>query len=428
MTSILLAALTVAGSLQEPPPSRSGLILFRMPPDRQRQEEPGYTLLRLKDPAAPGYQIVIRPGAPASATVGDAVQNHAVVFLARSFRVQPVTEWAFHTHPAGYDMAVRGYALDGADNRRVITYIFGLQAGNKCAIVEFVAADARAYGDGLAMSAFIAACRLAHLELVVPGDPPLTHYEADETVDCIQWLLDAPFTAEQKELFRAEIVDGWRKKDAETIEGVATIRKFREEMAKLTPDQQDLVRKKSEPEMIESLRKETDRCSKLLVEIYDASRKPIAEGPPPLTRQQADAELEGVRARPAAADRDAWAKGLAERWPSMPAEARKGFEPMPAAWAAARAAWAEIAPAERDAIKGQFAQVDFVKQLRTEFAKLRKENPAADAEALKAKMNQNYLTTSGLLKSGYDSTMTMMAAFRNMNSSSTGYRYTYRPR
>jgi hypothetical protein len=101
---------------------------------------------------------------------------------------------------------------------------------------------------------------------------------------------------------------------------------------------------------------------------------------------------------------------------------------MPAAWAAARAAWHEMQPAERDAIKAQFAQVDFVKQLRTEFAKQKQAAPAGDAAALQAKMNNNYMVTAGMLKMGVDSTMSSIAAFRNMNSSITGRTYTYRPK
>ena len=51
---------------------------------------------------------------------------------------------------------------------------------------------------------------------------------------------------------------------------------------------------------------------------------------------------------------------------------------------------------------------------------------SADAAALQAKLSSNYSMTSSLLKTGFDSTMTQMAAMRNMTDSYN--RWSYRPR
>jgi hypothetical protein len=218
---------------------------------------------------------------------------------------------------------------------------------------------------------------------------------------------------------------------------VAQILSLRAELAKLPPDKQDVVRKATEAELVAGLRKETDRSSKLALEVYDASHRPIAAGDPPLTRQQADAalelfyffaaELEGMQARPSAADRDEWAKRLAAGWEGLDVRARRTFAAMPLAWSATRAGWAEMTEVERTDLREQFGRLDIVKEMRAAFAKVKGDaGTAADAAALQAKLTSNYRLTSSLLKSGFDSTMTQMAAMRNMTDSYN--RWSYRPR
>jgi hypothetical protein len=419
----------------ETPPSRAGTLLFRMPAGWQRTETPELTLLMSADPATRAYAIGIRPAAEAKATVADALAADVDV-LGRSYRVQPASAVSVSKHPAGFDVAVRGYFLTGADGRVLATYVYALQAGTRSVAIEF-SSDRPERLDPTALSDFVVGCRLAHAQVLVAGEPALTLYDLEETIDCVQWLLDSPFTAEQRGVFRDEIVDGWKKKDAETIQGVAQILQVRADLAKLPPDQQDVVRKATEKELVAGLRKETDRSSRLALEVYDASHRPIAGGEPPLTRQQADAalelfyffagQLEGMQARPSPADKEEWAKRLAPGWEKLDARVRRSFEAMPLTWSATRAGWAEMTEAERTEMKQAFAQLDIVKEMRTAFAKVKGDaGTAADAAALQAKLTSNYRVTSTLLKTGYDSTMMQMAALRNMTSSTT--RYTYRPR
>jgi predicted component of type VI protein secretion system len=334
-------------------------------------------------------------------------------------------------------MAVRGFFLVSADGRPHWIYVWVLQSGAKSAVIEFFADDPKLLADPKPIGDFVDACRLAHAQMLVAGDPPLTVYDVEETIECLQWVMDAPFTAEQREVFRSEIIDGWKKKDAETIQSVSQVFKFRAELAKLPAEKQEFVRKQCEAEVVATLRKDTDKCSKLLTEIYDAAHKPIAEGDPALTRQQADsalelfffmaAQLEGVQARPSATDKEGWATQLTAGWPKLDAGIKKSFATMPAAWAATRAGWTEMTEAEREGIKKQFAQLDFIKEMRTHFAKVKTEAGAsADAAALQSKIQQNYSVTSSLLKMGYDSTMTQMASIMNMSSSNN--RYSYRAR
>src|SRR5262245_34955368 len=98
----------------ETPTSRAGTVLFRMPPGWQRSEMPDGTLLTPADPATRTYSIRIRPAAEAKATVADALAANLEV-IGRSHRAQPASELSVQKHPAGYDGAVRGYVLTGAD-------------------------------------------------------------------------------------------------------------------------------------------------------------------------------------------------------------------------------------------------------------------------------------------------------------------------
>lgn len=434
----LLLALLALPSLQDPPPSRAGIVLFKMPSDRQRKEEAGYTALQPTDPAAKTYEIRIRPAVEAQKTAADSVEAHAH-FLAKTAFVQAGSAPSSGKSQAGYDQSVRGFHVTPTGGQPTAVYVWALQSGKKVAILEFVASDPTLLNDLKGMTAFAEACRLAHATVVVPGDPPLTVYDIDETMDCLQWLLDAPFTDAQREVFRKEIVDGWTKKDEETIKAIGQVAEFRVELAKLTPDQQDLVRKQSEPKVLEELKKENDPCSKLLVEIYDAAHKPIAAGDPALTRQQADAalelfffiaaELEGVRAKPTASARDEWANKLAASWGTLDANVKKLFAMMPTVWAATRAGWNEMTAADRDEIKKQFGQLDFIKEMRTGFAKIRTEaGTAASAAELQSKLSSNYQFTSSMLRTGFNSTMTQMAAMRNMSATRYTTTYSYRPK
>jgi hypothetical protein len=90
-----------------------------------------------------------------------------------------------------------------------------------------------------------------------------------------------------------------------------------------------------------------------------------------------------------------------------------------------RAGWAEATEAERDEVKKVFAELEAVKEFRSAISKARSQGGADPTGAL-SRMQQNYRMTSSLLKTGYDSTMTQLAAMRNWSGS--GSHWSYRPR
>src|SRR5215831_16250678 len=184
-----------AGTPAEAPPSRAGTVLFKMPNGWQRQETSDFTALTPVDPAARKYAIGIRPAAEAKATPEASLAAHVEV-LEKTWKVQPATQLVKQKHPAGYDAVVRGYVLIG-ENVKLLTYVYVLQTGKKSVAIEFLANQPQNL-EAKALSDFVSACRLAHAEVVVAGDPALTLYDLEETIDCIQWLIDAPFTADQR--------------------------------------------------------------------------------------------------------------------------------------------------------------------------------------------------------------------------------------
>jgi len=443
-TFIAIACLSAVpgASAQQLPTSRSGIVLFTLPADRQRVEEMGYTALKPLG-FSDTYEIRIRPPFETWGSAADAVEMHAR-WMATSFRVQAASAPTSFRHVGGFDVALRTFFLGSPDGRVASVLVGVLKSGTRAAVIEFVAANAQSPQAVQQMAAFIDGCRLAHTQVLVAGKPPLTVYDLEETIDMLQWLIDAPINAAEREVIRSGIVDDWRKHDAGTIATVGRLLDFRNQMVKLPAAKQNLLRRQNELELVGALRMEKDSVATLLLEIYDSGHPPIAAGAPSLTRQQADAalelfyfmagQLEGVQATPSDAAKMMWAGNLARTWPTLPAETRTAIAAMPVTWALTLAVWMDMVPAVREQVKATYAQMDIVRALRADFVAARNQiaapalsassRPAAtpsqtegavDVSAQISKMNANYAATSSMLTAGYNSTINLMSAMNNMS-------------
>jgi hypothetical protein len=98
---------------QQLPSSRSGIVLFTLPADRQRVDEMGYTALKPLG-FSDTYEIRIRPPFETWGTAADAVETHAR-WMATAFRVQPASVPASFRHAGGFDVALRTFFLGSAD-------------------------------------------------------------------------------------------------------------------------------------------------------------------------------------------------------------------------------------------------------------------------------------------------------------------------
>jgi hypothetical protein len=440
LPAIILLSAASAARAEDLPPSRAGLVLFKMPAGRQRVLEGDVTVLRATDPNAKTYEVRILPPGDSRGTAADALEAYAAP--QNGSRLTPAGDMTAYRHPVtGYDVATRAYRMrDGRGDVIAIAYVFVLQSGARNNLIEVFAPEEVLRKENQAISDFVLGCRLAHVAALVPGNPPLTVYDLDEGLAFLEWILDVSFTDEQRGIFKFEIIDGWKKKDQETIESMQAIHMRRAELARLTPDQQDLVRKQIEGALVADLRKQKDdRCAKLLVSIYDASRKPLAAGPPALTRQQADSaielfyfmagQLESFDGKPTAEEKDQWAKRLTDDWPKIAPMLRQQVTMMPLAWAATRAGWYEMKDADREEIKKGFAQIAFVKEIRAVFAKAKANAQAAQAAEAGAnpmaeltRLRSLNATSAAIMNTSYNSTMSLMASMRNMSGGSWQYR------
>ena len=430
--------------------SRSGLVLFPMPPDRLRVEENGST--RLRSLGTDSYDIFIRAPFDVTGSAADAVERHAR-WLAAFYRVQPVGAPTTIPHPGGLDVSARSFVIGSADGRTSFTVVAAVKGGAKAAIVEFLAPQPQPVQAVQKMLVFLQGCELAHMQLAAAGPPPLTVYDLESTLDLLEMLLDLRLSPAQREFVRADLLTDWRRGDAETVAQVRQFVELRDQLGRLSAARVNMVRRQVEQQLTAALRQETSPVAAMLVRAYDAAHPAIAAGLPALTRQQADAaldlfyflagQLEGVTASPSAGVRATWAATLAASWPTLPLEMRQAIVGMPATWALTQAVWPELTVAMRQQVAATYATFDVVQVIRADFVAARNQfranvpvyrpapssvaaapAPAANVDVSEqmARMNRNYQVTQSMLNSGFNSTMTQMANIGNWS----GTRYTVR--
>ena len=422
-----------------------------MPPDRLRVEENGYT--RLRSLGADGYDIFIRPPFDVTGSAADAVEMHAQ-WLAGFYRVQPAGAPTTIPHPGRLDVSVRAFFIGTADGRTSFTIVAALKGGAKAAVVEFLAPQAQSVQAVQKMLVFLQGCNLAHMQVAAAGPPPLTVYDLESTLDLVEMLLDVRLTAAQREFVRADVLNGWRRGDAETFAEVRQFIELRDQLGRLPAAKVNMIRRQVEQQLTSALRQETSPVAAMLVRAYDAAHPAIAAGVPALTRAQADAalelfyfmagQLEGMTASPSAGVRATWAAALASSWPTLPLEMRQAIVGMPATWALTQAVWPELTVAMRQQVAATYATSDVVQVIRADFVAARNQfranapsyRPAppnvagaapapsstVDVSEQIARMNRSYQATQSMLTSGYNSTLTQMAGIGNWS----GNRYTVR--
>jgi len=208
--TLLPAATSVA---QEIVSSPVGTVLFSVPGDRLRVEEAGYTALKgIGFGAAP--EIRIRRPFQSFGSAGDAVELHAH-WMATAFRVQAVTIPTAFRHRAGFDVALRTFILTGADGRSATVVVAALKSLATTAIVEFVAAAPPSPQFVRQLADFVDRCRLAHIQLLAGGTPPLTRPQADAALDLFYFMagqlegVQAMPSPEAKDYWAARLAAAW---------------------------------------------------------------------------------------------------------------------------------------------------------------------------------------------------------------------------
>jgi hypothetical protein len=215
-------------------------------------------------------------------------------------------------------------------------------------------------------------------ELPIPGNPPLTQAIVDQETQFFEWLLDAPFTLEQRDQFRASLVRSWKGHHQDEIESTMNVLKFQEQLNTKPRQQRELVREQLCEEYVGGLRRDPDSVlSKWILNIYDSAHRPIAKGNPPLTAQVADAYAEvvafmikeslGKQALNANRHfKDSLAKSLAAQYSSYTPEQQRSFSQMPYLWRALRYSWSQSSEKEKKQATGSYRAKSLGQLVRAE--------------------------------------------------------------
>ena len=377
--------------------SRADHILYTAPERWKHVDNEGYTALVPPDvPAGKAVELRIYPARPLAGTLDAAASAHLDHFRqtypgAQAYRMNPVR------HETGFDMIITGVARP-VPGGAVYDSLCFVQAGDQVQVVEMETSDFELYQKHTrAWDALLHGMRLTDAVVLAKGDPPLTQATVDAITDFLEWLIEVPFTEEQKAMIAGNITDSWKRNDREEIEGTLEALKLRAQLSQMTPQQKAVARQAAQPELIKAARQETDPVAKMIVQVYEAGREPIAEGDPPLTRQAADAMLEvlffmaaQVQGGDAAAAalppptqemKDQWAKNLAANYDKADADARGEIAKMPLTWAALRMLWSDLPEADKSQARAQWARSEEVRQMAEVINGIRPRQPAQNAAA-----------------------------------------------
>lgn len=326
-------------------------------------------------------------------------------------------------------------------------WVVAVAAGGRSVDVTATFRDVGAFNKYVpSLGRMVDGLQITSATVVERGSPPLTRFMLDETNDFAEWLMQSPLTDGQKQTVEDELRGYWKKNARAEIDGIMKLLEARDKLAEMTPEKREVARQAILETAVAEWRKDrTSAAARTMVEIYDQTHKPIAEGTPPLTRQSVDAFTEmlcfaacqtaGVSFNPPAELKGKLAAGVAESYGTLGAEQRKRIAEMPLAWAAVRAAWPEMGDAEKRKYIDAWKQDATIVQLGNA---IRGSAPPSSADASSAsrggesakdvaKQMQDfrsqqmvYQTMSNCMRMQYE---TNRAIIMNMGS---GYHYEYR--
>jgi hypothetical protein len=118
--------------------------------------------------------------------------------------------------------------------------------------------------------------------VLAPGNPPLAESMVTRFTDFQAWLLEIPFTPQQRERIRAMLLQDWKK--PEDIKSDMTWLTTEANFAKGAPDVREFIRVDFQVKVLKDLRADKNSPdSQWLAAAYDSAHQPIAAGNPPLT-------------------------------------------------------------------------------------------------------------------------------------------------
>ena len=203
--------------------------------------------------------------------------------------------------------------------------------------------------------------------LPIAGTPPLTAELVQKETRCLEWLLHQELTPEQRAEYKDGMMETWKSRRQDKIDGYYNLVKLREQVEEKTPEEQDLMAVGVRTELLERERqKPRDPFSRWLVGVYDSAHPAIAAGNPPLTAESADAyadmlafiindSLRRKALKPNRQFKDLIARVVAAEYPAYSREQQKSIAQMPFLWKELSYVWPRITGAQRDTFRQQWA-------------------------------------------------------------------------
>lgn len=207
--------------------------------------------------------------------------------------------------------------------------------------------------------------------VIANGNPPLTASMVTRFADLLCWVLEVPNTSTADQIATmglASTIQNMMIQDWKTpagIKGDLDFLNWQATLARLTPEERDLVRINSQRDIVNGARANPRRPeSQMILSLYDSAHPVIAPGNPPLTRQAADAfggylcftlTLTTGQTVECTQERlDYGAQHLAQNYPAMSPEEQKRISEMPQTFALMRLEWIKSSEAGREKIRAQW--------------------------------------------------------------------------
>ena len=107
--------------------------------------------------------------------------------------------------------------------------------------------------------------------ILVNGNPPLTQLMVGKTIVLLDWVLDLKLSKEQELKIKAILVNEWKKNNTAAIKSTTDIIEVYEKVFKLTGAEQNKLKEKLQPAVLQNLYKQpADELSALVIAAYES--------------------------------------------------------------------------------------------------------------------------------------------------------------
>jgi hypothetical protein len=427
LPALLLALCATVPSAIEPELQRYDIARFALPAGWARSDESGAAVLKSADGKA---AIRLAKSAPYAG-------NLKAVAEAKLAEARQKPDFFQHAGRNGNTHTGSGgewqsfFVQYTEDGRSVFDWTLCIGAGKRYVVASLLTGSAEDYGTyAKVFGPWCDALKLTTVEVVEKGSPRLTRFALDETIDFVEWLIHAPLTAEQRATIENEVRSYWKTKNQAEIDGITELLKLRAELAKVKPEERELLRQAMLEEGLKEWRADTESpVCRMLLQVHDAANQPIAAGDPPLVRQAVDAYAEylyfaagqssGIDVQVSAETKQKLAETVAKGYAELPRDRRELIASMPMTWAALRIAWPGLDEAQKSRLLTAWKEDPEMQKLRVHLSSLSTQKLLSNQAQLQA-MQMHYQMMSNIMQSNFD-TMRIIASNMGGNTS-----YVYR--